>query len=93
MNILREEIDEGESEAIVLALELGIENILIDDLKGRKRAELSGLNVFGTLGLLIKAKKIGVIGNIKKLIDKMIENDIRISKELYKHVLEIVEED
>jgi uncharacterized protein len=87
LKLLKEEIDDGEAETIVLALESGINNILIDDLKGRKRADLSGLKVFGTLGTLLTAKKMGLINSIKKLIDKLIENDIRISKELYEYTL------
>lgn len=57
LEILKDEIDAGEAEAIILAIELGVKEILIDDFKGRKRAELKGLNVYGTFGLLIEAKK------------------------------------
>jgi predicted nucleic acid-binding protein len=87
LEILKDEIDAGEAEAIILALELGIKEILIDDFKGRKRAELKGLHVYGTFGLLIEAKKMKLIDNVKELLDELIENKIRIGKELYEHIL------
>lgn len=92
LEILKDEIDAGEAEAIILALELGVKEILIDDFKGRKRAELKGLNVYGTFGLLIEAKKMKLVDNVKELLDKMIENKIRIGKELYEHILKKADE-
>lgn len=92
VDILNDEIDLGESEAIVLALEKGIKAILIDDNKGRKRARLKGLKVIGTLGTLIRAKNLGYINEVKPLMDKLTDYNIRISKELYKQVLEITDE-
>ena len=88
LELLKDEIDAGEAEAIILALELEINDILIDDFKGRTRAELKGLNVYGTFGLLIEAKKKKLISNVKSLLDKMIEKDIRISQNLYEHILD-----
>jgi len=50
------ELDEGESGAIVLALEVNSELLLIDDYDGREIARALGLKVTGTIGVLLKAK-------------------------------------
>ncbi len=60
VQLLRKDMNPGEAEAIVLALEEGIENILIDDHKGRKIAQAQGLHPFGSIGVLLQAKKVGL---------------------------------
>lgn len=45
----------GESEAISLAVELGAEMLLIDDLPGRKAAEERNLPLTGTLTIVMQA--------------------------------------
>ena len=85
-------IDRGEAETVVLAEELNVDAVLIDDLKARKIAKLRGLNVIGTVGVLLNAKAKGFISDIKPLLDKMIKKKIRISEELYGHALELANE-
>lgn len=50
-------IHPGEAEVISLAKEMGIEIVLIDDVKARTAGELAGLKPIGTLGILLKAIK------------------------------------
>lgn len=85
-------LDRGESEAIVLAEDLKSKYLLIDERKGRKVAIDSDLNVIGTLGVLVQAKKLGLEKLIKPLLDELINNNIRISNKLYEEVLKSVEE-
>ncbi|MBU4492516.1 MAG: DUF3368 domain-containing protein [Euryarchaeota archaeon] len=85
-------IDRGEAETIVLAEELNAGAVLIDDLKARKIAKLRGLNVIGTIGILLDAKEKGVITELKPLLDLLLEKKIRVSKELYYRALEIADE-
>jgi predicted nucleic acid-binding protein len=59
--LLEMQIDKGESSAIALALETPQSTIILDDFKARKIAEKLGLNVTGTLGVIIKAKLRGII--------------------------------
>lgn len=85
-------LDLGESEAIVLANSINADLIIIDDRKARRIAKEIGLNVTGTLGILVEAKQRGLIKELKPLLDKLIKNEIRISKKLYQDILELVNE-
>ena len=62
---LSEILDIGEASAIALALEFEGCTLILDDLKGRKEAERLGLRFTGTLGVLFKAKQLGVIPELK----------------------------
>jgi len=85
-------IDGGEAETIVLVEELNADAVLIDDLKARKIATLRGLNIIGTIGVLLNAKERGFISEVKPLLEELIKKKIRISKELYNHALELAHE-
>lgn len=85
-------IDGGEAETIVLAEELSADAALIDDLKARKIAKFRGLNIIGTISILLDAKDRGFISDIKPLMDELIKKKIRISGELYRHALELANE-
>jgi len=65
-------VDEGEAEAIALALDSGA-RILIDEKRGRKGARKLGLEIRGTIGLFVEAKKKGVVKSVKECIDKLLE--------------------
>lgn len=85
---LRIEIDEGEAEAIVLAQELTADLLLLDERRGRSVAGRFGLRVVGLLGVLIDAKQLGLIPEIKPLLDGLIYFGFRIGQELYERVLQ-----
>lgn len=85
-------LDLGESEAIVLANSIDADLIIIDERKARRIAKDIGLNVTGTLGILVEAKQHGLVKELKPLLDKLIKNEIRISKKLYQDILGLVNE-
>jgi len=65
-------LDVGEAAVIGLALEQNIKMVCIDELKGRRAALAVGLKVVGSLGLLGKAKTLGLIAEAKPFIEKAI---------------------
>lgn len=72
MQMLMEKLDPGESEAIVLALEIQADLILMDEDLGRKIALHYHLQPLGILGILLKAKQAGLIVAVKPLMDNLI---------------------
>jgi predicted nucleic acid-binding protein len=85
---LQRNLDGGESEAIVLAIELNATKLLIDERLGRQEAIKLGLSLTGVLGILLIAKKRGLINNVKSLMDQLISHTaFRIGDQLYSTIL------
>ena len=84
---LEGEIDPGEAETIAIAVELSADWILIDEKTGRAVAEQQGLSVIGLVGILIRAKAVGLIPAVKPIMDQLIDNGFFVSRKLLKQVL------
>jgi predicted nucleic acid-binding protein len=80
-------LDEGEREAILLARELGIAILLMDDLEGRSAARSQHLQVIGTLGVLQRASEKALI-NFKDALEKLDNTGFYISASLKYFLLE-----
>jgi predicted nucleic acid-binding protein len=87
---LQADLGKGESECIVLAKELDIDLVVLDDKYARRAAEFLGLNVVGTLGILVRVHKEGRI-RAKPLISKMREKGFWIDDVLYKRIMSEIE--
>jgi predicted nucleic acid-binding protein len=71
---LLEELHAGEAEAIVLAKEIKADNLLMDELDGRRVATREGVHVIGLLGVVLEAKLRGLIPSATK-ISEQLENE------------------
>ena len=69
--ILELQVDKGEASAISLALEIVDCTIILDDNKARRLAQQLGLQITGTIGVIVKAKQDGVIASIKPYLAKI----------------------
>jgi uncharacterized protein len=90
---LRAVLDQGEAETIALALELNAELLIIDERSGRTIARQYGINITGVLGVLLEAKRQGLIVVVKPLMDQLInEVEFWISHPAYETVLQAANE-
>jgi uncharacterized protein len=91
---LRESLDPGEAEAIVLAIERRAGLLLMDEKRGRQTAAAAGLAVIGLPGVVTKAKLTGLIDLGKPVLDELIQTArFWIGPGLYAEVLVELEED
>ena len=86
------DLDKGEAEAIVLATESEADLIQLDESLGRFHAKHAGLRVTGTIGILVKAKKQGLISELKPLILELKEKGVWLSESLIERILELANE-
>jgi predicted nucleic acid-binding protein len=87
--ILKTQMDEGEAEAIALAMELGDVLLILDDKKARRVAQQIGLKVIGTVGMLLRAKRDGIITEIKPLLTALVQVDFRVSDGIIQEALRL----
>lgn len=90
---LKTQMDAGEAEAIALAMELGNKLLILDDKKARRIAQQLGLPVIGTVGMLLRGKRQGVINEIKPLIYELLQANFRISDKIVREALRLSGED
>jgi predicted nucleic acid-binding protein len=80
-------LDEGEREAIALALELDTKLVLIDELAARQEAEARGLQVIGTLGILDRAAGHGPF-ELREALERLRQTNFRVTEALIQSLLE-----
>ena len=78
----------GEIAVMMLADEQDADLLIMDDNAAKKTAKFIGFSVTGTIGVLLKAKRDGLIQNVKPLLAEMISDGFYISETIRKMVLE-----
>jgi len=85
---LRQTLDPGEAEAIVLAIERRADLLLVNERLGRRTAVAAGLKVSGLPGVVAAAKRAGPIGLGKPVLDELVQiARFWIGADLYAEVL------
>lgn len=92
VDLLSYQLDRGEAEVITLGYELKPDFLIIDELKGRKMAKHLNIDVIGTLGLLLMAKEMRLINEVKPFMNQLLEKGIWISTKLYSEVMALADE-
>ncbi|MCR4343074.1 MAG: DUF3368 domain-containing protein [Patescibacteria group bacterium] len=81
-------LGKGESEVLALANGTNMKTIL-DDLKARKIAETLGINFTGTIGILLKAEKLGLIESSYNSAQELKSKGFYVSDELLNNIYQI----
>ena len=84
-------LDEGEAQALSLAHALGC-GVLIDERRGRQAALRQGVPLFGVLGVLLQARRIGKLDRIAPTLERMQANGYRVSQALVDSALRLAGE-
>jgi predicted nucleic acid-binding protein len=92
VQVLADDLGKGESETIVLAKELQADWVLVDERLARRKLELLGVRTIGTLGILLKAKELGLLQTIRPEVDKLRARGFRLSRHVYEDVLQMAGE-
>lgn len=61
--------------------------ILLDEEKARKSAILAGFKIIGLIGVLIIAKQMGLIKNIKSVLEHLQKENFRLSNKIVNEAL------
>ena len=85
-------LDLGEMETILLSQELNADNTLIDEKIGYNVAKKTGLNAIRTLSVLLKAKELKIVPEVKPLITAMISKGRWYSNNVYIQFLKKADE-
>lgn len=87
------ELGPGELAAIALALENPTRIVLLDDLLARRVAQAAGLTVWGTLRVLLEAKKYGLAERIEPQVDALREAGMWFSRDIRQRILSLAGEE
>ena len=80
--------DAGEIEAILLAQELSADLLLVDDKPARQAAINLGIAITGTLGILDRAAREGLV-ELKTVLDQLRQTSFRVSDKLIADLLKL----
>ena len=83
----------GEKEVLGLGLETPDHLLVLDDRAARRYAIAVGLEVTGTVGVLLVAKERGLLDSVRPALDRLQRLRFRLSATTYRLVLDLAGED
>jgi predicted nucleic acid-binding protein len=92
LEILAWDLGAGETSVIALGLVRKNTICVLDDLAARNCAEVFGIPVIGTLGILLKAKASGILPLLRPEIERLVESGSMLSTQIIKEVLSLAGE-
>lgn len=81
------DLGRGELEAISLALERPKWIIILDDGLARRIAKAAGLEVWGTLRILLEGKRLGYLTEMTSVVDALRQSGMWISEDIRRRIL------
>ena len=89
---LSADLGPGELAAITLAIEHPARTLILDDGLARRTARAAGLNVWGTLRVLLEAKSQGLTDRIEPLVDQLSRAGLWFSEDIRRRILNLADE-
>jgi uncharacterized protein len=83
----------GETEVLMLGLEMRGAVVVLDDGPARELAEVLDLRLTGTLGLLLDAKKAGLVAAVRPLLETLQSLRFRLASRTFSAVLRLAGEE
>lgn len=77
----------GELAAMALALENRDSVVLLDDMLARRTAQAAGLQVWGTLKVLLEAKLNGLVDKIEPFVSHLNDSGMWVTEEIKQRIL------
>lgn len=87
-----EQIDAGEASTIALAAQHPGALVVMDDTLGRARAAANGLEVLDVAGVLLAAKRAGLIAAVQPLVARLARHGFTLSNEARRALLHAANE-
>lgn len=87
------ELGSGEAAALALSVSLGADLLVIDERQGRLAAQRLGMSVKDTVGVLVAAKREGLIPELRPVLDDLIRQGAWLSPSLREAALLAVNEE
>jgi len=84
---LQNSLDRGEASVIQTAMNMGLPLVCIDETAGRRVARLCGLSLTGSVGVLLKAKRMGYDVSIPDALQRMRAQGIWLSEPVVRFAL------
>jgi hypothetical protein len=82
----------GETQVLMLALEIPGSIAILDDRFARRVADVRGIPVLGTLGLILNAKRAGILSQVGPSINKLERMGFRLSSQTRTAVMKLAGE-
>ena len=82
----------GETQVLVYGKRYSADRVVLDDLEGRRCAKVLGVATIGTLGLVARAKKIGILNQARPVIERLCQHGLYATDELINWILNQVGE-
>ena len=91
--MMDEGLDRGECEALVLAKEMNVGLLIVDDRVARDCAARQNIPIIGTAGILLLAKENHFVASVREPLDELLRRGFYLSASSYKRIVRSARED